>query len=155
MGSEVKVKELVDGSEYDIPNDLVDPRLSAILRAIRGEVKILANYAMPIYTSIQEAIDDLRSHVTPVPKEVLEDVEKYRDPKTWEACINALKPLVVKMLKKKSPISMKEIRWEAERHPFLQKFPNSIGQRVRDLVKQRFLNHYVQGAKTIHGYYVS
>ena len=49
---------------------------------------------------------------------------------------------------------MDEIRNEAEKDPFLRRFRNSIGQRVRDLVADKFLGHYYQSGKMVPGVYV-
>jgi len=145
----MKIKDLSDGSIYDMPDK------PAILRAIRGEVKILENPAMPIDTSIQEAIDDLRSKIQTVPREMLEKIEARKDPETWKACIDALKPLVIKLFRQgHNYISMEMIREEAEKDPFLRRFKNSIGQRVRDLKRQGFLEHYRQDGKPVVGHYV-
>jgi hypothetical protein len=148
----LKVKDLTTKDVFEMPER------TAILRAIKGEVEIQEDLGtLPIFITIQEEITKLRSQTTPVPQEVIKKIERQKFAKTWNPARDAMKALVLKMFSEnRTRLTMQEIREAANQDPYLKKYPNSHGQRVRQLVKEKVLGHYFDPKKgrEVEGIYV-
>ena len=125
----MKVKEPT-GETYEMPD------LPAVLRALKAEITLID--PSPIAQAIQTQIDQLRPQID---QEEIARIQSWQDPATWNACRDALRPLVAQLLKDKQTITMQEIRQAAQKNSLLAHYPNSIGQRVRDLVAEGLITH--------------